>query len=323
MQAINKGSTMTIKVVFTGPQEATAWLEEVLGSGFSVIHVEAEADPVARGLQQADVFLDASMKVPLTATMINAADSLQLLITATTGADHIDTQALEARGIPLKTLRGQGEFLRNITPAAELTWLLLMACARRLRGAIQHVQGGGWDRQQFPGAMLHGRTLGVIGCGRIGTWVSRYGQAFGMQTIGYDPFLQQFPETIEQRSLEQVFSEADFVVLTLTFSDATKGLVTAGELQRMKPGAVLINTSRGAIVRQQDLLQGLQQGRPAFFGTDVLEGEPDIEQSPIWQYAREHDNVVITPHIGGFSPDALQRVLRFTAERIVTFFEQD
>ncbi|MGB5718199.1 MAG: NAD(P)-dependent oxidoreductase [Gammaproteobacteria bacterium] len=314
---------MTIKVVFTGPQEATAWLEEVLGSGFAVIHVEAEATPVARGLQQADVFLDASMKVPLTAAMINEARSLQLLITATTGADHIDTQALEACGIPLKTLRGQGEFLRNITPAAELTWLLMMACARRLRGAIRHVQGGGWDRQQFPGMMLHGRTLGGVGAGRIGTWVSRYGQAFGMRTIGYDPFLQQFPETIEKRTLEQVFSEADCVALTLTFSEATRGLVSATELQQMKADAVLINTSRGAIVHEQDLLDGLQQGRPAFYGTDVLEGEPDIEQSPIWQYARDHDNVVITPHIGGFSPDALQRVLRFTAERIVTFLDQD
>ena len=313
---------MTIKVVFTGPQEAKAWIEEALDSRFSVIHVQAEADQVASGLQQADVFLDASMKVALTGAMIDEAKSLKLLITATTGADHIDVQALEARGIPLKTLRGQGEFLRNITPAAELTWLLLMACARRLRGAIHHVQGGGWDRQQFPGMMLHGRTLGVIGCGRIGTWVSRYGQAFGMQTIGYDPFLDQFPETIEKRTLEQVFSQADFVALTLTFSEETRGLVTASELQRMKEGAVLINTSRGAIVREQDLLDGLKQGRPAFLGTDVLEGEPDIEQSPIWQYARDHDNVVITPHIGGFSPDALRRVLRFTAERIVSFLDQ-
>jgi len=314
---------MTIKVVYTGPQEATAWLEEALGSGFSLSHVQAEADAVARGLQQADVFLDASMKVPLTGAMIDAATSLQLLITATTGADHIDTQALEDRGIPLKTLRGQGEFLRNITPAAELTWLLLMACARRLRGAIEHVRGGGWDRQQFPGVMLHGRTLGVIGCGRIGTWVSRYGQAFGMHTLGYDPFLEQFPETLEKSTLDQVFSRADFIALTLTFSEATRGLVTATELQRMKAGAVLINTSRGAIVREQDLLDGLKQGRPAFLGTDVLEGEPDIERSPVWQYARDHDNVVITPHIGGFSPDALQRVLRFTAERIVAFFERD
>ena len=313
---------MTIKVVYTGPLEAKAWINEARDDRVSVRLGQAETDQVASGFQQADVFLDASMKVPLTGAMIDAAKSLQLLITATTGADHIDAQALEARGIPLKTLRGQGEFLRNITPAAELTWLLLMACARRLRGAIHHVQDGGWDRQQFPGMMLHGRTLGVIGCGRIGTWVSRYSQAFGMQAIGFDPLLEQFPETIEQRTLEQVFSGADFVALTVTFSEATEGLVTAAELQRMKDGAVLINTSRGAIVREQDLLDGLKQGKPAFYGTDVLEGEPDIEQSPVWQYARDHDNVVITPHIGGFSPDALQRVLCFTAERIVAFFDQ-
>ncbi len=314
---------MTIKVVCTGPVQAVVWLEEALGQGFELTHVEAEPEAVASGLQQADVFLDASMKVPLTGAMIEAAKSLRLIITATTGADHIDAAALEARGIPLKTLRGQGEFLRNITPAAELSWLLLMTCARRLRGAIRHVEEGGWDRQQFPGMMLHGRMLGTVGCGRIGTWVSRYATAFGMRVIGYDPILKTFPETIQQASLDEVFSRSDFVALTLTFNEETKGLIGSRELGMMKEGTVLVNTSRGAIVREADLLEGLKAGRPAFYGTDVVEGEPEIEQSPIWQYARDHDNVVITPHIGGFSPDALERVLRFTGQRIRSFFEMD
>ncbi len=314
---------MTIRAVYTGPEQAVSWLQESLGDQFELIHVEAEAEQVARGLEQADVFLDASMKVPLSSDMIKAATSLKLLITATTGADHIDSGALAARDIPLQTLRGQTEFLRNITPAAELTWMLIMSCARRLRGAVRHVEEGGWDRQQFPGMMFNGRTLGIVGCGRIGTWVSGYGQAFGMRVIGYDPFLQTFPGTIEKSTLDDVFSNSDFVALTLTFHEETKGLISAHELEKMQEGAVLVNTSRGAIVREKDLLDGLRKGKPAFLGTDVLEGEPDIANSPIWQYARDHDNVVITPHIGGFSPDALERVLRFTAKRIRSFFELD
>ncbi len=312
---------MTTKVVYTGPEQGIGWIEGTLGDDFTLIHVEAEADAVAHGLTQADVFLDASMKVPLSGSMIAAAESLQLVITATTGADHIDSDALEARNIPLKTLRGQREFLRNITPAAELTWLLLMACARQLRSAVRHVEQGGWDRQQFPGMMLHGRTLGTVGCGRIGTWVSRYANAFGMEVIGYDPLLDRFPDTIRPCTLDELFTRSDFVTLTLNYSDDTRGIITSRELGQMKEGAVLVNTSRGAIVREQDLLDGLKAGKPACLGTDVLEGEPDIEKSLIWQYGRNNDNVVITPHIGGFSPDALERVLRFTANRIRSYFQ--
>lgn len=312
---------MTKKVVYIGPVEAASWVSETLGTDFSLTQVVAEPVAVADALRDADVFIDASMKVHLTAEMLIAASSLKLVITATTGADHIDSATLDKRGIPLKTLAGQQDFLRNITPAAELTWMLLMACARQVRGAIRHVEEGGWDRQLFPGMMLRGRTVGVVGCGRIGAWVSRYAQAFGMRVIGFDPFLDAFPESIEKVSLNEVFSEAHCVVLTLTFSQDTKGLITADQLNLMQEGAVLVNTSRGAIVKEQDLLDGLKKGKPACLGTDVLEGEPDIRNSPIWQYAQDHDNVVITPHIGGFSPDALKDVLRFTARRVVSFFE--
>ncbi len=314
---------MTLKIAFTGPADAVDWLEQELGDRYDVIHVPAEAKLLTSALESADVLLDASMQVPISAGMIDAAGSLRLVITATTGADHIDNNALESRDIPLKTLRGQTEFLRNITPAAELTWLLLMACARRLRGAIRHVEGGLWDRQQFPGMMLRGRTVGVVGCGRIGTWVARYARAFDMQVLGYDPLLSEPDEIIEPATLEDVFSRSDFIALTLTFGPETEGLIGTQELSLMKKGAALINTSRGAIVREQDLLDGLKRGYPAFLGVDVLEGEPNIGNSKIWQYAKHHDNVIITPHIGGFSPDALEHVLRHTAKRIIAFFESD
>ena len=314
---------MTVEIVFTGPANAVDWLDQELGDRYNIIHVPAEANQLAGALETADVLLDASMLVPISARMIDAAGSLRLVITATTGADHIDSNALDSRDIPLKTLRGQTEFLRNITPAAELTWLLLMACARRLRGAIQHVESGGWDRQQFPGMMLRGRTVGVIGCGRIGTWVARYARAFDMQVLGYDPLLSEPDEIIEPTTLEDVFLRSDFIVLTLTFGPETEGLIGTQELSLMKKDATLINTSRGAIVREQELLDGLKRGHPAFLGVDVLEGEPNIGNSKIWQYAKSHDNVIITPHIGGFSPDALEHVLRHTAKRIIAFFESD
>src|SRR6185369_17116098 len=159
-----------IKVLYLGPPDFQSAIQNELGPGFSLKWVPSETRAVQDEIGDASVWLDASMKVPLQADLMRRAAQLQLVITATTGSDHIDDAALAARSIPLLTLRGQREVLNSLTPAAELSWLLLMACARRLRAAIHHVEQGWWDREQFPGLMLRGKTLGIIGCGRIGGW---------------------------------------------------------------------------------------------------------------------------------------------------------
>jgi len=309
-----------VKVLYLGPEDCRQTVADELGGGFTVYHVRAERDLVCHEVRDAAVVFDASMKVRLDRALLDAAPGLRLVITATTGADHIDSAALAERGIPLLTLKTEREFLRGITPAAELSWLLLLACARRLRAALSHVEQGGWDREQFPGTMLRGRTLGLIGCGRIGGWMARYARAFDMTVIGHDPFLTELPPGVKASTLPEVLSSADFVSIHVHYSDATRGLLGARELALMKDGAALINTSRGAIVDESALLAGLAAGRPAALGVDVLEGEPDIRNSRIWQYARTHDNVIITPHIGGFSPDALAGVLRHTATRVREHF---
>ena len=291
-------------------------MADELGGAFAVRQVPAARDTVLNELRDAAVVFDASMKVRFDRTMIDAAPGLQLVITATTGADHIDSSALAARGIPLLTLKTEREFLRGITPAAELSWLLLLACARRFRAAVRHVEQGGWDREQFPGTMLRGRTLGLIGCGRIGGWMARYARAFDMTVLGHDPFLSEFPAEVKAVGLPELLASADFVSIHVHYSEATRGLLGARELALMQDGAVLINTSRGAIVDEAALLAGLAAGKPAGLGVDVVEGEPDIRSTRLWQYAQTHDNVIITPHIGGFSPDALASVLRHTARRI-------
>jgi phosphoglycerate dehydrogenase-like enzyme len=309
-----------VKVLYLGPEDGRQTVADELGGGFTVQHVRAERDTVLNEVRAAAVVFDASMKVRLDRPLLDAAPGLRLVITATTGADHIDSAALTARGIPLFTLKTEREFLRGITPAAELSWLLLLACARRLRAALRHVEQGGWDRELFPGTMLRGRTLGLIGCGRIGGWMARYARAFDMTVIGHDPFLSEFPVEVRAVGLPELLSSADFVSIHVHFSDATRGLLGAKELALMKDGAALINTSRGAIVDESALLAGLAAGKPAALGVDVLEGEPDIRDSRLWQYAQTHDNVTITPHIGGFSPDALASVLRHTAARIREHF---
>jgi D-3-phosphoglycerate dehydrogenase len=284
--------------------------------------VEPQRSAVAAALVEAAALLDASMKVRLDAPLLDAARALRVVATATTGADHIDAAALAARGIPLLTLRSEQELLRGLTPAAEHSWLLLMACARRLRAATAHAAKGGWDRELFPGLMLRGRTLGLIGCGRIGTWMARYATAFGMVVLGYDPHLREWPPTIRGTPLPELLASADFVSVHVPLGPETRGLLGSAELRSMKAGAILINTSRGEVVDEGALREALESGALAAAGLDVLGGEPDVASHPLRLYAESHDNLILTPHIGGFSPDTVPLVVAHQARRLLAELER-
>jgi phosphoglycerate dehydrogenase-like enzyme len=289
---------------------------EVLDGFATVQHVPAEPEALAAALTAADALLDASMKVRITDQMVAAAPRLRVISCATTGSDHIARGVIHERGILVHTLREDPEILRNITPAAELSWALLLACARRLLAAVAHVRAGGWVREEFPGIMLNGRLLGLVGCGRIGSWMARYVRAFGMDVIGYDPLLETFPETIRRATLEDVFEQADFISIHVHLTAETERLVSADLLARTRPGVVLINTSRGQILDEMALLEGLLSGHIGAAGLDVLTGEPEIADHPLVEYARSHENLLITPHCGGFSPDAVRFVCAHAALKI-------
>jgi len=302
-------------LVYTGPSGAVGAVRSGSADAFEILEVPAERESLAAALTRATALLDASMKVRVDAAMIGAAPLLKVVTTATTGADHIDSAALAARGIPLMTLAGQKQILSKLTAAAEHSWLLLMACARQLRAAVDHVLDGGWNRLEFPGIMLRNRRLGLVGCGRIGQCMARYARAFDMDVVGVDPAVEPWPDGIARMEIEELFVTADFISVHVPLSDGTRGLVSAPLLASVKPGAILINTSRGEIVNEAALLEGLKAARIGAAGLDVLTGEPEIGTHPLRAYAREHANLLITPHIGGFSPDAVATAVEFAARR--------
>jgi phosphoglycerate dehydrogenase-like enzyme len=303
------------KLLYLGPDEFLEFVRDRLGSQY-VVRQASDAATARTQIKDAAFVLDASMRVRFDGSMIESAEALRAFVTATTGADHVDAAALASRGIPLLTLRGQADLLRNLTPAAELSWMLIMACARGARAAIDEVLEGTWNRDHHPGLMLRGRMLGIIGCGRIGEWVSRYARAFGMMCLGYDPHLTQFPEGVRAVALAELLSQADVVSVHVPLNAETCGLLGAAELAGIKRGAILVNTSRGEIVDEAALLDALRDGRLRAVGLDVLVGEPNVARHPLVEYARSHPNVIITPHIGGFSPDAVREVLAFCCRRI-------
>jgi D-3-phosphoglycerate dehydrogenase len=306
-------------VLYTGPLQSLHVVQEALGKSFAVEFGEPDPEKLLPKFQRCDVFIDASMKVRIPANVVHRAMNLKLVATATTGANHIDELALNEKGIPLLTLKGQ-PILLELSAAAEHSWLLLMACARRLRNAIHHVEQGEWDRVKFPGIMLKDKILGIIGFGRIGSFIAKYGEAFGMKVIAYDQVQAKIPKEVKFIELDDLLGSADFITVHVNLTADNAGMLNRDRVQRMKKGAVFINTSRGELVDENALVEALRLGNLAAVGVDVLIDEPEISKSPLWQYALQHQNVIITPHIGGYCPEALERALKFTCNRVLEYF---
>lgn len=306
------------KILYLGPEQALAAAQAGAGDRYTVVPVETTAEALRDALSDASAIIDASMRVKITRDLLEAAPALRVISCATTGSDHIDKGALGQRG--LLTLRDAPEILANLTPAAELSWALVLACARGLPAAVDHVRAGKWVREDFPGMMLRGRQLGLIGCGRIGGWMARYADAFDMTVVGYDPFNPPKPP-IRAVALDEVVATSDVISVHVHLSPETTNLISQRHFQTMKPGAIFINTSRSGVADEAGLLEALTSGRLHAAGLDVLGGEPDIGDNPLLAYAQNHSNLLITPHCGGFSPDAVAVVVRHASAAAVRYLE--
>jgi D-3-phosphoglycerate dehydrogenase len=304
-----------MKVVYLGPPFALDDVERSLKKALSPVIV-SDQKMLVDEIKMAFGIIDASMKFKLDRAILETATKLRVISCATTGADHIDSSYLSSKGISLHTLKEDPEVIYNLTPAAELSWTLLMACARKLPQALEHVKKGLWNREDFPSVTLKGKQLGLVGFGRIGSWMARYATAFGMNVIAYDPYIKEMPKGIRFMSLLEVLKTSDFISVHVPLNNETINLLSDELMGQIKPGAIIVNTSRGGIINEKALLRCLETGKVAAAGLDVLQGEPLIEGHPLLQYARKHANLLITPHCGGFSPDAVKIVCARAAEKI-------
>jgi len=256
---------------------------------------------------------------------LERAPRLKVIGSNTTGVPHIDLEAAAARGIQVVSLKDYPEFLKTITPTAELTWGLIIALTRNLLPATRAVQEGRWDRRPFGGrAMLSRLSLGVAGCGRLGSMVAAYGLAFGMKVRYCSPREVREPAGLERvPSLEELLRLSDVITIHIPHQPSTEKLFRRELLSRCKPGAYLINTSRGELVDEAALLECLEEGRLAGAALDVLDGEfvpgfeERVKEHPLWQYAASHDNLILTPHIGGSTVDAWRETEAFTIRKVL------
>jgi len=233
----------------------------------------------------------------VTAEVIHAADRLKVIGRAGVGLDNVDAEAASKRGIIVMNVPWG-----NTISTAEHTMSLILALARNIPSATQSMKTGQWNRSAFVGIELYGKTLGVIGLGKIGTEVAKRALAFGMRVVAHDPYLPE--ERARQLdiglvSFEELLRTADYITVHTPLMPETKHLLSTPQFQRMKPGVRLINCARGGIIDEAALEVALRDGRVAGAALDVFEAEPPKRTSLI-----THEHVVATPHLGASTEEA-------------------
>ncbi len=268
-------------------------------------------------IHEYDVYY-ASVHLRFDRPLIERAEKLRVVATPSTGLDHLDTDALEERGIELISLKCERTFLDTITATAEQAWALLLATVRHIPALFDEVKQGRWSRELMRGHQLSGKTLGILGYGRLGSIVANYGTAFRMPVIACD--LQPFEARgVTRVTFDELLAESDVLSIHIHLTEDNRHLLNAGAFRRMKQGVYLVNTSRGAIIDETALIAALESGKVAGCGLDVIDGEwrDDLIAHPLIQYARHHHNVVISPRIGGAAWEAQAMALMFTADRLI------
>lgn len=256
---------------------------------------------------------------------------LRWVVTPTTGLAHIDLIEAERRGIRVLSLKGHISFLKTIPSTAEFAWGLLLALIRRIPAAHGDVLQGRWRRDPFRGRELAGKTLGVIGLGRLGTMMAGFGHAFGMKVIACDERDSAFANFnkggVKRKNLDELLAESDVISLHLPLEERNVGILNADRIAGMKHGSFFINTARGELVDETALLRALREGALSGAALDVLCGDSRWdtgvpENHPLVVYARGHSNLLLTPHIGGYSIDAITKTRAYMVERFCEQLKQ-
>jgi D-3-phosphoglycerate dehydrogenase / 2-oxoglutarate reductase len=198
----------------------------------------------------------------------------------------------------------------------------VLCCLRRIPAACDAVRRGQWSSAEFRGREAAGRVMGIIGYGRLGRMVSRFAHAFGMRVLACDPHHTVTDSWVEQMDLDDLLRQSEIVSLHVHLTPETEGLIGRREIDGMRDSAILINTSRGKLIDEPALLDALVSGKLACAGLDVLANELDgrTDPDPLVDYARQRDNLVITPHVGGVTYDAQEKAFAQMARKVVAFF---
>jgi D-3-phosphoglycerate dehydrogenase len=248
-------------------------------------------------VSEADVVLIRS-KTKCTKEYIDSAPNLKLIIRGGVGLDNVDREYAKEKDIEVRNTPEASS-----VAVAELAFAMMIAVPNRLIEAHNSMASGQWMKKELKRTELMGKTLGLIGVGRIGTALAVRARAFGMNVIGYDNFVVA-SDYVELKSLEEVLSKSDYISLHVPFTSETDKMINKSAIDKMKNGVVIINTGRGKCINTEDVVEALKSGKIKTYATDVWPSDPPPEDYPILKAP----NVLMAPHIGASTKENLLRI---------------
>jgi phosphoglycerate dehydrogenase-like enzyme len=299
---------------FQGAAASLSCMHRLRGCGELVVFRQPLSSPekVIDALKDVHILIPIRERTPLTGHVLEALPNLEMISQTGGHTPHLDLDAATRRGIVVCTSPGSGQ------STAELTFALMLAVMRRIPQEHQALRAGQWQTSQGTG--LQGKTLGIIGLGRIGSRVAHIAQAFGMRVLATGFTLtteRALAHGVRMAALEDLLAHSDVVSIHLRLSERSRKLIGRRELRLMKPTAYLINTARGPIVDEAALIDVLRHHRIAGAALDVFEREPIEPSYPLLQL----DNVVCTPHIGFVTQETYEQMLGGAVENILNYLD--
>jgi len=312
----NPGASKLSKIpkIIVGDPIDEEFFKIVEGRAEVIRAYDVDDEDFASLLKGADIVIVRSRR-RITRALIDCADCLKVIARAGIGLDNIDVDYARSKGIIVVPVAEA-----SIEAVAELTIGFMIALSRKIPQLDSKVKKGLWCKSEGVGLELKGKTLGIIGLGRIGSRVAELAKAFGMRVIAYDPYVDRMAaskigvELIDK--LSDLLKISDYVSIHTPLTEETYHMIGERELKLMKPTAFLINTARGSIVDEKALIKALKEGWIAGAALDVFEDEP-LEDSDLVKF----DNVILTPHIGGSTIEAQKSIARILAEKIMEYIE--
>ena len=297
----------------------------ILDNHFEVINVNSPNDTNIEGILSKIDAACAPLGHYFDESLMDKCPRLKAIISNTTGVSHIDTKAAETRKIEVISLVGEVEFLNNITSTAEHSFGLMLSLLRRIPWSFESVLEGEWNRFNHSSpAMLSRLSLGVVGLGRLGTMMAKYAMAFGMQVKYFDPYIPESENRPPKSdSLISLVKTSDVISLHVPSNKKTYQLIDNEVLKNFPKSSVLINTSRGEVLDEGALIVALERGVIGGAALDVIDGEwSNIYDHPLVEYSRKHDNLIITPHIGGATVESIVGAREFMAGKLASYIQK-
>jgi len=242
--------------------------------------------------------------------------NIKVINTCSTGLNHIDMDYCERNNIEVLSLKEDFELINELPSTAELSFGLMMSLLRKIPEGFNSVKKGEWDYEPFIGRQVKGLTIGIIGYGRLGKILVKLLSGWGVKILVNDPYVEVDDENCIRTTMNELWKQSDVVFLHLHVTDITRTMVGDYFLSNMKRGSVLINTSRGELVDEGDIIKSITDGHLGGYGTDVISDEfGNVSDSKLVKFSKENDNVIITPHVGGMTWEGQTKAYKWAMDK--------